>query len=309
MSLKHRFVLIVGTTALLLASTAAALCSGNLGPRSTPDSAFTLNADDTVVDSNTGLMWKRCIEGVSGLTCSSASGQNFTWSGALAAATASRFAGYSDWRLPNYKELFSLIDNTCDSPAVNSTVFPGGLTDSSLTHLTWTSTTYGAAPINAWYVDFVYGEAVPAGKAGKGVVRLVRSGAVFDRLGAGVTPVCDLDVNGDGVVTADKDAVLLLRDLLGFRGAALIAGVPLGSARADAQAVQDFIGTGAQFDLFGRPSAAAATALRDGLVLTRLMLGVADVGLLGGIAVPTDATFTTGSAVRGNLNARCGTNF
>ena len=137
----------------------------------------------------------------------------------------------------------------------------------------------------------------------------VRSGAVFDRLGPGAAPACDLDVNGDGLVTAGKDGVLLLRYLLGFRAAPLIANVLLGPGRADAQAVQDFIGTGAQFDVFGRPTATPAIALADGLVLTRLMLGVPDANLLAGIALPTGATFTSGSTVRGNVNARCGTNF
>ncbi len=117
---------------------------------------------------------------------------------------------------------------------------------------------------------------------------------------------CSLDVNGDGAVTADKDGVLLSRYLLGFRGAGLIAEVPLGPARADAQAVEAFIGTAAQFDVFGRP-VPVATATQDSLVLIRLMLSVPDTALLGGITLPGGAIFTSGSAVRANVNARCGT--
>ena len=117
---------------------------------------------------------------------------------------------------------------------------------------------------------------------------------------------CSLDVNGDGTVTADKDGVLISRYLLGFRGAGLIANVPLGAARADAASVETFIGTGAQFDVFGRP-VPVPTATQDSLVLIRLMLGLPDTALLGGITLPSGALFGSGSAVRANVNARCGT--
>jgi len=119
---------------------------------------------------------------------------------------------------------------------------------------------------------------------------------------------CSLDINGDSAVTADKDGVLLTRYLLGFRGAALIANVPLGPARADAAAVEAFIGSGAQYDVFGRPSA-GATAMQDSAVLLRLMLGVPDVGLLGGIAVPAGAIYGTAASVRSYVNSRCGTTY
>ena len=114
--------------------------------------------------------------------------------------------------------------------------------------------------------------------------------------------------NGDGLVTFDKDGVLIGRYLQGFRGPGLVADVPLGPGRADAQAVEAFIGTGRQFDVFGRP-VAAPTATQDGLVLIRLMLGVPDASLLGGITLPSGAQFTSASAIRGNVNSRCGTLF
>ena len=125
------------------------------------------------------------------------------------------------------------------------------------------------------------------------------------RLTPNLTALCNLDINGDSSVTSEKDGVLLLRYLLGFRGAALIAGVPLGPARADAGAVEALIGSSTQYDVFGQPSAPARAA-QDGLALTRLMLGVGDSALLTGIALPTGATFTTGSTVRANVNVRCG---
>jgi len=119
---------------------------------------------------------------------------------------------------------------------------------------------------------------------------------------------CSLDISGDNAVTANEDAVLLSRYLLGFRGAALVNGVTLGAGRPNAAAVEAFIGSGAQFDLFGRP-APSPTAMQDSMVFLRLILGVPDSGLLAGMAVPAGAVHTTASAVRAGLNARCGTSY
>ena len=119
---------------------------------------------------------------------------------------------------------------------------------------------------------------------------------------------CSLDINGDLAVTADKDAVLLNRYLLGFRGASLIANVPLGAGRANAAAVEAFIGSATQFDVFARP-VAMTDAFTEGLVLTRLMLGLPNGALFTGITLPTGAGFNTPATVRANVNARCGTNF
>jgi len=116
---------------------------------------------------------------------------------------------------------------------------------------------------------------------------------------------CALDINGDSAVTAQEDGVLLARYLLGLRGAALVADVTLGAGRPNAAAVEAFIGSGSQYDVFGRP-VAAANVMQDSAVLLRLMLGVPDSGLLNGIAVPAGAVHTTASAVRANVNARCG---
>ena len=303
MRLKIVFRLITAVAALAAFSTVDATCPGGVGASTTPNNAFTVNVNGTVVHLTSGLMWKQCNEGLSGAACDTGAATSMTWYDALTAAKSSTFAGYSDWRLPNKKELESLIDNTCFSPAINAIVFPG-----TASAYTQTSTTLVAFTNSAWIVSFDDGGTDNGSKASQYAVRLVRGGQSFDLLASAAMPNCALDVSGDSAVTHDIDGVLLLRYLLGFRGATLITGGLLGPGRADAQAVQDFIGTGAQFDVFGR-STATATAMQDGLVLTRLMLGVPDAGLLTGIAVPTGATFTSGSTIRANVNARCGTNY
>lgn len=116
---------------------------------------------------------------------------------------------------------------------------------------------------------------------------------------------CWLDIDGDSQVTPDRDAVLLLRYLLGFRGAALIASVSLGT-RDTAAKIEDFIGSGSQFDVFGR-NPPAPSAMLDGLLLSRLMAGIPDSALLTGVSVPAGSPFVTATAVRNNVNQQCGT--
>ena len=123
----------------------------------------------------------------------------------------------------------------------------------------------------------------------------------------GAAALCDLDVDGDGAMTVARDGALLLRYLMGFRGDALTAGLGISDVNA-AQAIADYAGSAVQFDVFGR-SSSAPLATTDGLVLLRLMLGMPDDALLSGIAVPSSALFATSSAVRANVNGKCGTRF
>ncbi|MCI5150307.1 MAG: DUF1566 domain-containing protein, partial [Candidatus Electrothrix sp. MAN1_4] len=59
--------------------------------------SYTDNKDGTVTDNVTGLMWQKDM------------GDKITWSEANALASSSTLGGYSDWRLPTIKELYSLI--------------------------------------------------------------------------------------------------------------------------------------------------------------------------------------------------------
>jgi len=81
---------------------------------------FTDNGDGTVTDNATGLMWSRTD-----------SGSGMTWEAALAwvrAKNEANYLGHGDWRLPNAKELQSIVDYTHapDSdglPAINTAYF------------------------------------------------------------------------------------------------------------------------------------------------------------------------------------------
>jgi hypothetical protein len=82
---------------------------------------FTANGDGTITDSATGLMWAQDDSG-------SDAPDGLDWEEALAyveAKNAANYLGYSDWRLPNVKELQSIVDydrspDTTDSAAINS---------------------------------------------------------------------------------------------------------------------------------------------------------------------------------------------
>ena len=90
-----------------------------------PASRFTDNGDGTVTDKATGLQWKRCSEGQewNGATCTGSAARH-TWQQALQRADTATYAGKSDWRLPNIKELASIVEQACDWPSIDLGAFP-----------------------------------------------------------------------------------------------------------------------------------------------------------------------------------------
>ncbi|MCP4708196.1 MAG: DUF1566 domain-containing protein, partial [Planctomycetes bacterium] len=63
------------------------------------ENKFVDNGDGTVTDHATGLTWTKAD-----------SGRTKTWEQALKYAEDLIYAGYNDWRLPNVKELQSIVD-------------------------------------------------------------------------------------------------------------------------------------------------------------------------------------------------------
>ncbi|MDP6039975.1 MAG: DUF1566 domain-containing protein, partial [Candidatus Latescibacteria bacterium] len=101
---------------------------------------FKKNADGTVTDRVTGLMWQQ------GET------QAMTWEEALVYAEGLALGDHTDWRLPNIKELRSINNEKLAWPSVDLTVFPQA---QSLDY--WSSTTLANRSERAWFVDFRYG--------------------------------------------------------------------------------------------------------------------------------------------------------
>lgn len=107
--------------------------------RSAPDARYTIHDDGTVTDNRTGLTWQRCAMGFAFSdngtpatpgddTCTSSATTAFSWQEALQGAAdlnaQGGFAGFTDWRVPNVKELVSLVETACADPAINTVVFP-----------------------------------------------------------------------------------------------------------------------------------------------------------------------------------------
>ncbi len=121
-----------------------------------------------VSDSTTGLIWQRCIAGLvwNGTSCSG-SATTYNHEQALTYAKSQ-----SPWRLPNVRELASIVDHHCINPALDSTAFPNTAVDVWY----WTSSPNSGPNAIAWFVGF-YDGAVSLFTRNNGLhVRLVRNG-------------------------------------------------------------------------------------------------------------------------------------
>ena len=146
-------------------------------PATAPASRFTDNLNGTLTDTATGLQWKRCSEGqtwdAAGETCTGTA-STYSWQQALQQAAtlnaAGGFAGHGDWRLPNSKELQSIVEEACLDPAIDLAAFPG-----TPSYLFW-SASPDAFDSNAWYVSFYYGNVNNYNQGAYNHARLVRGG-------------------------------------------------------------------------------------------------------------------------------------
>ncbi len=150
---------------------------------------FTSNADGTVTDQATSLVWDACPLGQSGTGCATDSATSLSWPATLDAAKAKNteaYKGHTDWRVPNIKELESLVGITAASPAIDTAAFPA-----TPAGFFWSSTSFAPGPASAWVVNFYNGDSYANSRTITSYVRLVRSGqsfAFFDALGDTTAP-------------------------------------------------------------------------------------------------------------------------
>lgn len=144
--------------AILSAATVHAeqVCETATIAATTPATRFDTAAQGVVIDKDTGLMWKTCVEGLGGEDCSSGEALEMTWAGALLYVPELNknggFAGFTDWRIANIRELTTLAELQCANPAINLTVFP----NTPVSHV-WASSPYHFYTHYSWYVDFATG--------------------------------------------------------------------------------------------------------------------------------------------------------
>jgi len=119
-----------------------------------------------VTDVQAGLVWRRCSEGqVWSAGICGGTPTPFTHEQALAYARTQ-----TAWRIPNVKELSSLVDTGRFDPAIDGNAFP--LTPSVLY---WSSSPDVRLPSLAWAVDFGLGGVISTNRYSPTVLlRLVR---------------------------------------------------------------------------------------------------------------------------------------
>lgn len=119
--------------------------------------------DGTITDTDTGLMWTQVPSAP------------LNWNAAISHAENLTTAGYSDWRLPNVKELQSLVDITLAIstsaasalPCLQRTLFPAAPATAF-----WSSTPLrsGSSPTQAWLVEFGINTASTPQRNAQGIV-------------------------------------------------------------------------------------------------------------------------------------------
>lgn len=147
-----------------------------------PNPRFSTNTDTTITDNFTGFVWTSDGNAPGPVECNPAVTK--TWQEALdyvSCLNANSYLGYNDWRLPNKRELRSLIDYSQADTSIllNTQGF------SNVQNIYWSSTTLASYPNMAWFVPMNHGGMDCYGKINSLHVWPVRSGqAVYTASGA-----------------------------------------------------------------------------------------------------------------------------
>lgn len=123
-----------------------------------------------VLDTKTGLIWRRCAEGMEwdGDTCTGSHAE-YAHHEALQHAESEAQRTGKKWRLPSKEELAEIVDKR-QRPAIDSVAFPA-----TPAIVFWSSSPYEGSTSYAWLVDFSFGLAVNSVRSSNYAVRLVRS--------------------------------------------------------------------------------------------------------------------------------------
>ena len=130
-----------------------------------PNPRFTVgtgvDGTNCVTDNLTGLIWARNAN-MAGL---------MTWANAIVYCEALTYGGHTDWRLPNRRELLSLIDDSQNGPALCNTAGTGQWTENDPftgvpQDFSWSSTSVKNLPWQyAWRVYLPFGDVMEALKS------------------------------------------------------------------------------------------------------------------------------------------------
>jgi len=99
------------------------------------------NGNGSVTDFDTGLVWQQLDDNVL-----------HDWNAAISYCNGLALAGKSDWRLPNIKELSSIVDYRVDRPSIDKVFFPDTKVFSY-----WSASSDASDNDSAWAVRFERG--------------------------------------------------------------------------------------------------------------------------------------------------------
>lgn len=142
MTLMSKMVLVALT--LMSGATVAYECKTE-SISATTKSEFFIVEGGTVTDLRFGLMWNMCSHGqnynATTNACEGEPSEAESWQDALNSqddVNSAKLYGYNDWRLPNIKELSSIVERQCRQPAINLDIFKG-----TVNGVYWTNTPDG----------------------------------------------------------------------------------------------------------------------------------------------------------------------
>ncbi len=168
--MKKRFLMIV---LVFVSHLVQAGCTDDI-EASTPNKRFSVDENNgIVIDNKTHLVWMRCAIGQSGRRCTG-NASRYNWKNALETAERIQFNGEDDWRLPNIKELASIVEAQCNKPAINSDIFP-----ETPSGWYWSSSPTAKEEQEgqkAWSMSFKTGYDTDQSKDKRQYIRLVRGG-------------------------------------------------------------------------------------------------------------------------------------
>ncbi|HEL5339983.1 TPA: DUF1566 domain-containing protein [Stenotrophomonas maltophilia] len=140
-----------------------------------------------ITDTATGLTWDRCTWGQAGPTCDGQAQLFRHWNDAMQVtrlANQMRYRGYDDWRVPNARELETLVKIDAARPAIDSILFPN-----TAQEMYWTATEMPEVPtismtvVGVHFRDGVVGglpkEVNPTYTPDRSPIRLVRGGSPY----------------------------------------------------------------------------------------------------------------------------------
>lgn len=109
-----------------------------------------------IIDLETLLVWRRCVLGQTwNADTQQCEGEYATYhlrDAMLNAEVVGDQEGF-EWRIPNVKELNSLVDYSCNLPATNEIAFPNTPQNIGI----WTSTPDARNANSSWFIDFQLG--------------------------------------------------------------------------------------------------------------------------------------------------------